>query len=62
MSIAEAGTAPGSRPRLAPGGAPLAIEATGLAKRFGPAQAVAGVELAVAAGHCVRPARAERRG
>jgi ABC-2 type transport system ATP-binding protein len=50
MSITEAGAAPGSRPRLPPGGAPLAIEATGLAKRFGPALAVAGVDLAVAAG------------
>ena len=50
MSITEAGTAPGSRPRLPPGGAPLAIEATGLAKRFGPALAVAGVDLAVAPG------------
>jgi ABC-2 type transport system ATP-binding protein len=50
MSITEAGTAPGSRPRLPPGGAPLAIEATGLAKRFGPALAVAGLDLAVAAG------------
>jgi ABC-2 type transport system ATP-binding protein len=50
MSITEAGTAPGSRPRVPPGGAPLAIEATGLAKRFGPVLAVAGVDLAVAPG------------
>ncbi len=50
MSIAEAGTAPGSRPRVPPGDAPLAIEATGLAKRFRATQAVAGVDLAVTAG------------
>jgi ABC-2 type transport system ATP-binding protein len=50
MSIVEAGTAPGSRPRVPPGDAPLAIEATGLAKRFRATQAVAGVDLAVTAG------------
>ena len=50
MSIAEAGTAPGSRPRVPPGGVSLAIEATGLAKRFRATQAVTGVDLAVTAG------------
>src|ERR1022692_3123093 len=50
MSTAEAGTAPGSRPRVPPGGVSLAIEATGLAKRFGATRAVTGVDLAVTAG------------
>src|SRR5260370_40400565 len=50
MSIAEAGMARGTRPLVLPGGGPLAIEATGLAKRFGPTRAVTGVDLAVAAG------------
>src|ERR1035438_9885194 len=50
MSTAEAGAAPGTRPRLPPGGVSLAIEATGLAKRFGATQAVTGVDLAVTAG------------
>jgi ABC-2 type transport system ATP-binding protein len=52
VNIAETSMAPGCRPWVPrpPGGAPLAIEAIGLMKRFGPTQAVAGVDLAVAAG------------
>ena len=50
MGIAEASVAPGSRRRPPPASAPLAIAATGLAKRFGATQAVTGVDLAVSAG------------
>src|SRR5260370_15747057 len=50
MSIAEACMARGTRPLVPPGGGPLAIEATGLAKRAGPTGRVMGVDLAVTAG------------
>ncbi len=50
MGNAEASAAPGSRRRPPPASAPLAIAATGLAKRFGATQAVTGVDLAVTAG------------
>jgi ABC-2 type transport system ATP-binding protein len=49
MGMTDAVAAPGSRHRP-PGSTPLAIEATGLAKRFGGTQALAGVDLAVAGG------------
>jgi ABC-2 type transport system ATP-binding protein len=49
VNIADTNTARPSRP-LAPAGAALAIEAAGLAKRFGAAPALAGVDLAVARG------------
>ena len=50
VSVAEAIEGPGSGRRRSPGSAPLAIEATGLVKHFGATRAVAGVDLAVAAG------------
>jgi ABC-2 type transport system ATP-binding protein len=50
MSIAEASAVPAARHQAAPGGAALAIEATGLVKRFGATPALAGVDLAVAPG------------
>ena len=42
--------------------APLAIEATGLAKSFGATRAVDGIDLAVPGGRHLRRARAQRRG
>jgi ABC-2 type transport system ATP-binding protein len=50
VGTVEAGAAPGSAPRRPSGSALLAIEATGLVKRFGATRAVAGVDLAVAPG------------
>ena len=50
MSIADASAAPAARDHAPPGGAALAIEATGLVKRFGATPALAGVDLAVAPG------------
>jgi ABC-type branched-subunit amino acid transport system ATPase component len=50
MSIADASAAPAARHHALPGGAALAIEATGLVKRFGATPALAGVDLAVAPG------------
>src|SRR5712692_815530 len=49
MGMTDVVAARGSRYRPL-GSAPLAIEATGLAKRFGGTQALTGVDLAVAAG------------
>jgi daunorubicin/doxorubicin transport system ATP-binding protein len=46
----DVAAAPGGAHHPHPGRAPLAIEATGLTKRFGATQAVAGVDLAVAPG------------
>jgi ABC-2 type transport system ATP-binding protein len=50
MSIADASAAPAARHHAPPGGTALAIEATGLVKRFGATPALAGVDLAVAPG------------
>ena len=50
VGIYEAGTELARRHRPPPGGALLAIEAVGLAKRFGGTRAVNGVDLAVAPG------------
>ena len=50
MSIAQASTAPRGRPPVRPGEPPLAILATGLAKKFRSTQAVVSVDLAVASG------------
>jgi ABC-2 type transport system ATP-binding protein len=50
MGIADASAAPAARHHAPPGGAALAIEATGLVKRFGATPALAGVDLAVAQG------------
>ena len=50
MGIADASAAPAARHHAPPGGAALAIKATGLVKRFGATPALAGVDLAVAAG------------
>src|SRR5260370_35991960 len=54
MGMTDVVAARGSRYRPL-GSAPLAIEATGLAKRFGGTQALAGVDLAVAAGTVYGP-------
>jgi ABC-2 type transport system ATP-binding protein len=49
MGSAEGCRDPGTR-RPPPGGGPLAVEATGLVKRFGATQALAGIDLAVGTG------------